>query len=45
MGVMLGDVRCLTADATKNPYGLIEGTVRRDGAPAAELAFDPGQGW
>ena len=25
MGVMLGDVRCLTADATKNPYGLIGG--------------------
>jgi urate oxidase len=31
--------------ADDRPYGLIEGTIRREGAPAAELAFDPGQGW
>jgi urate oxidase len=31
--------------ADDRPYGLIEGTVRRDGAPDPELAFDPGQGW
>lgn len=31
--------------ADDRPYGFIEGTVRRDGAPAAEYAFDPGQGW
>ena len=41
MGVMLGGVRCLTADATKNPYGLIRGTARREAEPAS----DPGQGW
>jgi len=31
--------------ADDRPYGLIEGTIRRDGGPAPELAFDPGQGW
>jgi urate oxidase len=31
--------------ADDRPYGLIEGTVRRDSAPDPELAFDPGQGW
>ena len=31
--------------AADRPYGLIEGTVRREGAPDPEGAFDPGQGW
>jgi urate oxidase len=31
--------------ADDRPYGLIEGTIRRDGAPEPRLAFDPGQGW
>ena len=31
--------------APDRPYGLIEGTVRRDGAPDPGIAFDPGQGW
>jgi urate oxidase len=31
--------------AADRPYGLIEGTVRRDGAPQPGTAFDPGQGW
>lgn len=31
--------------ADDRPYGLIEGTVRRDDAPAAGPAFDPGIGW
>lgn len=31
--------------AADRPYGLIEGTVRRDGAPDPGIAFDPGQGW
>ena len=31
--------------AADRPYGLIEGTVRRDGAPEPGPAFDPGQGW
>jgi urate oxidase len=31
--------------ADDRPYGLIEATVRRDGAPGPGLAFDPGQGW
>lgn len=31
--------------ADDRPYGYIEGTIRRDGAPDPELAFDPGQGW
>lgn len=31
--------------AADRPYGLIEGTVRRDGAPQPGIAFDPGQGW
>lgn len=31
--------------ADDRPYGLIEGTVRREGAPAPELAFAPAQGW
>jgi urate oxidase len=31
--------------ADDRPYGLIEGTVRRDDAPPATNAFDPGQGW
>lgn len=31
--------------AADRPYGLIEGTVRRDGAPDPGPAFDPGQGW
>jgi urate oxidase len=31
--------------ADDRPYGLIEGTVRRDDAPAVTNAFDPGQGW
>jgi len=31
--------------ADDRPYGYIEGTVRRDDAPTADLAFDPGQGW
>jgi urate oxidase len=31
--------------ADDRPYGLIEATVRRDGAPDAGLAFDPGIGW
>jgi urate oxidase len=31
--------------AADRPYGLIEGTVRRDGAPEPGIAFDPGQGW
>jgi urate oxidase len=31
--------------ADDRPYGLIEGTVRRDDAAAATNAFDPGQGW
>jgi urate oxidase len=31
--------------ADDRPYGLIEGTVRRDDAAAVTDAFDPGQGW
>jgi urate oxidase len=31
--------------ADDRPYGLIEGTVRRDDAPVAGPAFDPGTGW
>ncbi len=31
--------------ADDRPYGLIEGTVRRDGAAASGPAFDPGLGW
>lgn len=31
--------------ADDRPYGLIEGTVRREGAPDPGPAFDPGQGW
>ena len=31
--------------ADDRPYGLIEGTVRRDDAPPAGQAFDPGIGW
>jgi urate oxidase len=31
--------------AADRPYGLIEGTVRRSGAPDPGPAFDPGQGW
>ena len=31
--------------ADDRPYGLIEGTIRRDDAPEPGLAFDPGQGW
>lgn len=31
--------------ADDRPYGLIEGTVRRDDAPAPGPAFDPGQAW
>ncbi len=31
--------------ADDRPYGLIEGTVRREDAPEPGLAFDPGQGW
>jgi urate oxidase len=31
--------------AADRPYGLIEATVRRDGAPAPGPAFDPGLGW
>jgi urate oxidase len=31
--------------AADRPYGLIEGTVRRDGAPDPGPAFDPGLGW
>jgi len=31
--------------AADRPYGLIEGTVRREGAPEPGPAFDPGQGW
>ena len=31
--------------ADDRPYGLIEGTVRREDAPDPGLAFDPGQGW
>ncbi|MCE3552782.1 urate oxidase [Pseudonocardia sp. RS11V-5] len=32
--------------AADRPYGLIEGTVRRDDAPdPGPAAFDPGQGW
>ena len=31
--------------AADRPYGLIEGTVRRGGAPDPGAAFDPGQGW
>ena len=31
--------------ADDRPYGLIEGTVRRDDAPPARDVFDPGQGW
>ena len=31
--------------AADRPYGLIEGTVRRQGAPDPGAAFDPGQGW
>ena len=38
------NAKYLTTDATTNPYGLIEGTVR-EGAADAEPAFDPGQGW
>jgi urate oxidase len=31
--------------ADDRPYGLIEGTVRREDAPDPGPAFDPGQGW
>ncbi|MFP5021672.1 factor-independent urate hydroxylase [Pseudonocardia phyllosphaerae] len=31
--------------ADDRPYGLIEGTVRRDDTPDPGPAFDPGQGW
>ncbi len=31
--------------AADRPYGLIEGTVRREAAPDPGPAFDPGQGW
>jgi urate oxidase len=31
--------------AADRPYGLIEGTVRRDGAPDPGIAFGAGQGW
>jgi len=31
--------------ADDRPYGLIEGTIRRDDAAEPGLAFDPGQGW
>ncbi len=31
--------------AADRPYGLIEGTVRRDDAPDPGPAFDPGRGW
>jgi urate oxidase len=31
--------------ADDRPYGLIEGTVRRDDAPGPGQAFDPGIGW
>jgi urate oxidase len=31
--------------ADDRPYGLIEGTIHRDDAPAPGLAFDPGIGW
>jgi urate oxidase len=31
--------------ADDRPYGLIEGTVRRDDAPEPGPAFDPGMGW
>jgi urate oxidase len=31
--------------ADDRPYGLIEGTVHREGAPEPGPAFDPGQGW
>jgi urate oxidase len=35
----------LVFHADDRPYGLIEGTVRREGAPDPGPAFDPGQGW
>lgn len=35
----------LVFHADDRPYGLIEGAVRRDGAPDPGPAFDPGQGW
>jgi hypothetical protein len=41
MGVMLGGVRCLTADATKNPYGLSGWTAGREAEPAS----GPGRDW
>ncbi len=31
--------------ADDRPYGYIEGTILRDGAPESGQAFDPGQGW
>ena len=31
--------------AADRPYGLIEGTIRRDDAADPGLAFDPGLGW
>lgn len=31
--------------AADRPYGLIQGTVRRHGAPDPGPAFDPGHGW
>jgi len=31
--------------ADDRPYGLIEGTMRRDDAPSTGQAFDPGMGW
>jgi urate oxidase len=31
--------------ADDRPYGYIEGTIHREGAPEPESAFDPGQGW
>jgi urate oxidase len=31
--------------ADDRPYGYIEGTIHREGAPEPRLAFDPGQGW
>jgi urate oxidase len=31
--------------ADDRPYGYIEGTIHREGAPDPQSAFDPGQGW
>lgn len=35
----------LVFHADDRPYGLIEGSIRRDDAPDPGRAFDPGQGW